>query len=273
MASQSPRTGSPMNVFTGVLNLDPSNMGLFFGRNGEALRKYVTGKSFHAIKKTYGEDFAAALKAVDGNVDDKSVRFKTDPQDLGRILVKVNFPSKDELEGKDSVSYTVEILCDKEDLNTEKFHEIVKKNMETHAKNCSVKKAPEDKFSHKIVFTTNIDHEGLIGRFIGVKGKNIRALSEEVKSALGVSFVHISMVPVSEPLTRAPWRGKFIRLVSESDGVPVNIIVSANLPGGHHADYVMTMKTIVPIINDSVQSLFFKEQSGGDAEIMASEFW
>ena len=52
----------------------------------------------------------------------------------------------------------------------------------------------------------------------------------------------------------------------------MNIIVSANLPGGHQADYVTTMKTLVPIVNDSVQTLFFKEQSGEDTEIMASEF-
>ena len=261
-----------MNAFSGVLDLDPANLGLFFGRNGESLRKYVTGKSFHAIKKIYGEDFAEALKKVDGNRDDKSLRFKTDPEDLGRILVKVNFPSKEELEGADTVAYTVEILCDKEDLNTEKYHEIVKKNMETHAKNCSVKKAPEDKFSHKMIFTANIDHEGLIGRFIGAGGKNIRALSEEVKSALGVSFVRINMVPASEPLSRGPWKGKFIRLETQSDGFSVNIIVAANLPDGRNADYKKTMKAIVPIINASVQRLEEDLTTGGNSEISASEF-
>jgi predicted RNA-binding protein YlqC (UPF0109 family) len=277
MASQSPRTGAPVKVFEGVLDLEPTNMGLLFGRNGEALRKYVTGKSFHAIKKAYGEDFAAALKAVDGNTDDKSVRFKTDPEDLGRILVKVNFPSKEELEGKDNVPYTVEILCDTEDLNSPKFHEIVKKNMDTHAKNCSIKKAPEDKFTHKMVFTADLDHEGMIGRFVGARGKNIRALSDEVKEALGVSYVRICMNPASEPLARGPWKGKFIRLDTHEDNAfSVNIIVAANLPGGRQANFKDTMKVLVPVINAAVQRLEgdrFSGGGGGDtAEIMASEF-
>ncbi len=270
MASQSPRTGAPVKVFEGVLDISPSEMGLFFGPGGKSLRQFVTGKSFRMIVQAYGEDYAAALKSVDGNVDDKSVRFKTDPEDLGRILVKVNFPSKEELEGKENVSYTVEILCDNEDLNTEKFHAIIKKNMDIHAKNCTIKKDPMDKFSHKMVFTADLDHEGVIGRFVGSRGKNIKKLAEEVKEALGISFVRIAMVPASEALARGPWKGKYIRIKTHEDNnFPVNIIVSANIP---MADYKKVMRALVPIINESVQRLEQDRFSGGDSEIMAADF-
>ena len=273
MASQSPRTGTPVKVFEGVLNLSPEDLGQFFGRGGESLRKFVTGKSFRMIKELYGENYAADLKAVDGNVDDKSVRFKTSPEDLGRILVKVNFPPKEELSGKEDVPYKVEILCDNEDLNSPPYHAIVKKNLDTHAKNCTVKKAAEDKFSHKIIFTADLDHEGVIGRFVGTRGKNIKKLSEDVKAALGVPFVVIKMIPASETLSRGPWKGKFIRLKTHEDNnFPVNIVVATNLPAGE-ADYKKVMKALVPIVNDSVQRLESDRFDGEESsEIMAAHF-
>jgi hypothetical protein len=110
---------------------------------------------------------------------------------------------------------------------------------------------------------------------VGARGKNIRALSEEVKEALGVSYVRICMNPASEPLARGPWKGKFIRIATTEDyNFPVNIIVAANLPGGRQADFKKTMKVLVPIINAAVQKLEPERFGGSEdsAEIMASEF-
>ena len=69
-----------------------------------------------------------------------------------------------------------------------------------------------DRFTHKIVFVAEINHEGQIGKFIGQGGKNIKSLTSQVNEALGTKNSRISMVPSNEEMKRPPWKNKFIRL-------------------------------------------------------------
>lgn len=268
-ATKSPRSGVEIQPYEGVIDMSPKSMGKFFGRSGEAFRKYVTGKSAFAVKRAYKEDFEKLLKDVDGNLDDKSVRSLTPPDELGSILISVKFPPSSELdENASQIPYTAQIINDKENLS--KFMPIVKSNLDKHADNCHVKKDPLDRFTHKIVYVAEIDHEGQIGKFIGQGGKNIKQLTNQVIDSLGTSQVRISMVPSHSEMKRQPWMNKFIRLKTDPDNhFEVHIIVSANIPGGREADYKKSMCTLTPIISQSVLRLQKVKES---SEVMASEF-
>ena len=172
-------------------------------------------------------------------------------------------------ENASQIPYTAQIINDKENLS--KFMNIVKTNIDKHAANCTVKKDPNDRFTHKIVFVAEIDHEGQIGKFIGNRGKNIKHLTNQVIDSLGTSKVNITMVPSNTEMKRPPWMNKYIRLDTNPDNhFEVHIIVSANIPGGHHADYKKTLCALTPIISQSVLNLQKVKESS--TEIMASEF-
>ena len=267
--SKSPRSGAEIQPFEGFIDLSPSSMGKFFGRGGEAFRKYVTGKSAFAVKRAYQGEYEKLLKEVDGNLDDKSIRYLTPPEDLGPILISIKFPPSGDLdENASQIPYTSLIINDKENLS--KFMPIVKNNLDKHAANCTVKKNPLDSFSHKIVFVAEIDHEGQIGKFIGQGGKNIKHLTNQVIDALGTSSVRISMVPSNEEMKRSPWLNKYVRLNTDpNNNFEVYIIVSANIPGGRNADYKKTMCALTPIISQSVLKLQKIKES---SEVLASEF-
>ena len=267
-SANSPRSGSEILPFEGVINLSPSCMGKFFGPKGESFRKYVTGKSAFAVKRAYKEDYEKALQAVDGNLDDKSVRYLTPTEELGSILISIKFPPKEELQNSSNVSYTAQIINDKENLS--KYMPIVQANLDKHAENCVVVKDPLDRFTHKIVFVAEINHEGQIGKFIGQGGKNIKSLTSQVNEALGTKNSRISMVPSNEEMKRPPWKNKFIRLKTDPDNhFEVHIIISANIPGGRQADYRKTMCSLTPIISQSVLKL---QKVNESAEVLASEF-
>lgn len=268
---KSPRTGDDkIPPFKDAIVLSPSSMGKFFGRGGEAFRKYVTGKSAFAVKKAYTDDYKKLLKVVDGNQDDESIRPLTPPDELGSILISVKFPPSNDLDEHSSqIPYTAQIINDKENLS--KYMPIVKANLDKHAASCSVKKDPLDRFTHKIVFVAEIDHEGQIGKFIGQGGKNIKHLTNQVIDSLGTSQVRISMVPSSGfEMKRPPWMNKYIRLETDSNSnFEVYIIVAANILGGREADYRKTMRVLTPIISQSVLKLQKVKES---SEVMASEF-
>ena len=267
--TKSPRSGDEIPPFEGVIDMSPKSMGKFFGRGGEAFRKYVTGKSAFAVNRAYKEHYDKTLKEVDGNLDDKSVRYLTLPEELGSILISVKFPPSKELdEHASQIPYTAQIINDKENLS--KFMPIVKANLDMHAKNCVVKKDPLDCFTHKIVFVAEIDHEGQIGKFIGQGGKNIKQLTNQIIDSLGTSKVRISMVPSNKEMKRSPWMNKYIRLNTDpNNNFEVYIVVAANLIGGREADYRKTMCSLTPIISQSVLKLQKVKES---AEVMASEF-
>ena len=242
----------------GILPIDKADIGKFLGKGAASLKKYVTGKSAWQIKKMYEKDFNAESSL-------------TKPSELGSILVNVSLPTRAELETMEEVTFTLVLLNGKEDLS--KYLSIAKANLDLHAKNCSVKKEPEDMFSHKIVFVASIAHEGLIGKFVGSRGKNIRELSKRINAALGTRYVHISMKSSSEPMSREPWKGKFINFKVQDDNTfEVNIIVGVNLPDGRTADYRKTMCALTPIINEAVLGLERNRQGPTSSEIAADEF-
>ena len=257
----------PVEPFEGVIDMSPKSMGKFFGRGGEAFRKYVTGKSAFAVKRAYKEDYEKKIKDTEENHNETSL---TPPDDLGSILISIKFPPAGELDEHSSqIPYTAQIINEKEDLSV--FMSIVKSNLEKHAENCVVKKDPLDNFTHKIVFVAEIDHEGQIGKFIGQGGKNIKHTTNCVIDALGTSQVRISMVPSnSVEMKRPPWKNRYIRLDTDpNNNLEVYIIVAANVPGGREADYKKTMCSLTPIISQSVLKL---QKVNESSEVMASEF-
>jgi hypothetical protein len=234
---------------SGTLTVPNENMGKFLGKGGALLKKYVTNKSAFQVTKAYEKDFVKE--------SGKSV-----PSELGFILVQVELEK-----GEDNLTFKIVLHNDKENLS--KYVKIVKNNLVRHAENFSKEKLPEDKFSHKIVFATSIEYEGLIGKFIGGGGKNIKVLSSQVKKAFNLPFCYISM-KTQEDMARKPWGNKVIRLsTSPSAKIEVHVIVSMNLP--RDSVFGDVLKKLTPIISESVEKLSGPRQNKV-SEILASDF-
>ena len=228
-------------------NFDKEHMGVFIGKGGIALKKFVTGKSAFQIKEAYEKDF-------DGS--------STPPGDLGPILIKVKV---EEVDGE--MEFTISIHNDKENLDV--YQPIVKDNLFRHARNCSREK--KNNFRNNIVFTAEISHEGMIGKFVGSKGKNIKMLSEKVKQALGVKYLSIKIIPENEAEKVRTLKNKTIRInTNPNNNFQVQIIVSVNLPEELFKDYTGMMRKLAPLINDAVMKL--DEDVHEENEIMADIF-
>ena len=235
-------------VLSGNLeNFTKENLGAFLGKGGDKLKKFVTVKSAIMVKDAYKKDFE------DG---------KTNPDELGSVLIKVKIEGENE--------YHVSIHNEKE--NLDKYLDIVMKNLFTHAKNCSKKRVVENKYRNKIAFVAQIQHEGLIGKFVGSGGKKIKMLINEVKQALGVTDAHVSIKPISECGGISTWRNKKIRIKTDSDNnFEVQITVAVNLPEELFKDFKKTLQILTPIINKSVLDLEEPKDEYGD-EICADDF-
>ena len=160
-------------VLSGNLeNFTKENMGAFLGKGGDKLKKFVTVKSAIMVKDAYKKDFEE---------DDTS---KTNPDELGSVLIKVKIEGENE--------YQVSIHNEKE--NLDKYLDIVMKNLFTHAKNCSKKRVVENKYRNKIAFVAELNHEGLIGKFVGSGGKKIKMLIPSIGLALIISSCQSSFL-------------------------------------------------------------------------------
>jgi len=241
-----------LKTATGVLEgFSKDSIGALLGKSAANLRKYVTGKSAFQIQKAYAEDFKKDPESS-----------STKPEDLGPILVKVKIGQDD------PVDYTISIENAKEDLS--KYLSIAEGNLIKHAKNCTVKRSPEDRFKNKIVFVAELSHEGMIGKFIGSGGKNIKMLTAKIKEALGVQTAFVTMKPDTEEMGRQPWKNKFIRISTNPDNhYGVNIIVSANLPEDLFKDYRKTLQLLTPLVHEAVMNLEPKDESN---ELCADDF-
>ena len=238
-------------VLSGNLeNFTKENMGAFLGKGGDKLKKFVTVKSAIMVKDAYKKDF--------GRYDSSW----TKPEELGSVLIKVKIEGENE--------YHVSIHNQKE--NLDKYLEIVMKNLFTHAKNCTKKRVVENKYRNKIAFVAKINHEGLIGKFVGSGGKKIKMLTNNVKQALNVQDAHVSIKPISECGGISTWRNKKIRIKTESDNdFEVQITVAVNLPEELFKDFKKTLQILTPIINKSVLDLEEPKDDYAD-EICADDF-
>ena len=235
----------------GELNMDKDNFGKFLGKGGQSLKKFVTGKSAFQIKEAYGRD-----KASDDG--------KTNPAELGPVFVNVKLDDSGE-----KIAFSISIRNEKEDLT--KYLSIAKSNLFKHAANCAVKKAREDTFTHKMVFSAGMSHSGCIGKFIGSSGKNIRQLGEDLKSALNVPFVFVSMIEANEnEMKKKPWGNKVLSIETPDDcNTEVHVLVCANLP--RDAQFRDIMGKVVPLVSESVAAA--NPRPSRDVEtVSASEF-
>ena len=219
---------------TGELNMDKSDFGKLLGKGGQSLKKYVTGKSAFQIKEAYGRD-----KTSDDG--------KTNPVELGPVFVNVKLDDSGE-----KIAFSISIRNEKEDLT--KYLGIANSNLFKHSSNCAVKKAREDTFTHKLVFSAGMSHAGCIGKFIGQGGKNIRQLAENLKSALNVPFVFVSMIEANEnEMKKKPWFNKILSIETPGDcNTEVHVLVCANLP--RDAQFRDIMGMVVPLVSESVAS-------------------
>jgi predicted RNA-binding protein YlqC (UPF0109 family) len=219
---------------TGELNMDKANFGKFLGKGGSSLRKYVTGKSSFKVKEAYARDKTS---------NDE----KTAPIDLGPVFVNVSLDDSGE-----NITFKITIRNANEDLT--KYLGIVKANLLKHSSNCSIVKSKEDTFTHKMVFSAGMGHEGCIGKFIGGGGKNIRSLCEKLKGALNVSFVYVTMVPAAgADMKKKPWGNQVLSIDTPVEcNFAVNVFVCANLP--RDADFRSIMSSVVPMISGAIES-------------------
>jgi len=250
-------------TLTGTLAVSNEFLGRFIGKGGSNLKKYVTGKSAFQVSKEYEKNFQKDSELLTArNVIDETSKTMTVPSELGSILVHVKMDKGDE-----NLTYKISIINKNQDLS--KYLGIVKNNLVKHAENFSKEKLPEDKFSHKIVFATSIEYEGLIGKFIGGGGKNIKILSSKVKKAFDLPFCFIAM-KTQEDMARKSWGNKVIRLsTSPSAKIEVHVIVSMNLP--RDSVFGDVLKKLTPIISESVGKLSAPRQNNV-SEILASDF-
>ena len=219
---------------TGELNMDKGDFGKLLGKGGQSLKKFVTGKSAFQIKEAYGRD-----KTSDDG--------KTNPAELGKIFVNVKLDDSGE-----KITFSITIRNGKEDLT--KYLSIAKSNLFKHASTCAVKKAREDTFTHKMVFSAGMSHEGCIGKFIGGGGKNIRTLGDNLKSALNVPFVYVTMIAANEnEMKKKPWGHKVVSIDTPDDcNTEVHVLVCANLP--RDAQFRDIMGKVVPLVSDAIAS-------------------
>ena len=210
--------------------MDKSDFGKLLGKGGCS----CYGKSAFQIKEAYGKN-----KASDDG--------KTDPAELGPVFVNVKLDDSGE-----KIAFSISIRNGKEDLT--KFLNIAKSNLFKHAANCAVKKAREDTFTHKMVFSAGMSHEGCIGKFIGGGGKNIRMLGDNLKSALNVPFVYVTMVAANEnEMKKKPWGHKVVSIDTPDDcNTEVHVLVCANLP--RDAQFRDIMGKVVPLVSDAIAS-------------------
>ena len=249
-------------TLTGTLAVSNEFLGRFIGKGGSNLKKYVTGKSAFQVSKEYAKNFQKDSELLTArNVIDETSKTMTVPSELGSILVHVKMDKGDE-----NLTYKISIINKNQDLS--KYIGIVKNNLVKHAEMFSKEKLPEDKFSHKIVFATSIEYEGLIGKFIGGGGKNIKVLISQVKKAFNIPFCYITM-KTQEDMTRKPWGNKVVRLSSSKSSIDVNVIVSMNLP--RDSVFGDVLKKLTPIISESVEKLSGPRQNKV-SEILASDF-
>ena len=231
-------------------NFTKENMGAFLGRGGDKLKKFVTVKSAIMVKEAYKKDF------------EEDSNSKTNPAELGSVLIKVKIEGENE--------YQVSIHNEKE--NLDKYLDIVMKNLFTHAKNCSKKRVVENKYRNKIAFVAELNHEGMIGKFVGSGGKNIKMLTSKVKEALGVQDAHVSIKSSSECGDISTWKNKKIRIKTNPDNhFEVQITVAVNLPEELFKDFKKTLQLLTPLVNKSVMDLEQPKDDYGD-EICADDF-
>jgi len=252
-------------TLTGTLAVSNEFLGRFIGKGGSNLKKYVTGKSAFQVSKEYEKNFQKDSELLTArNVIDETSKTMTVPSELGSILVLVKMDK-----GEENLTFEITLINKNEDLS--KYLGIVKNNLVKHAANFSKEKLPEDKFSHKIVFATSIENEGLIGKFVGAGGKNIKVLSSKVKKAFDLPFCFIVM-KTQEDMARKSWENKVIRLPSPaSSKVEVNVIVSMNLP--RDSLFGDVLKKLTPIILESVEKLSTPPPPQNKvSEISASDF-
>ena len=230
----------PSNAVTGTLNVPNDEIGKFIGNNGNSLKKYVTGKSQFRIREDYEIDF----DKKSGKDSGMAV-----PSELGFIHVNVKLNKGEE----GFVSYKITLHNNKENLS--KYVGLVEKNLIKHSENFSKEKLPEDKFSHKFVFSTMIPNSSFIGKFFGKRGNNVKILSDEIKSELNVKFCYITMKESHEEMGREP-RDYFVIDTSISEGIDVNIIVSMNLPKNPDKPvFEDALKKLSPIMKEAVHKL------------------
>jgi hypothetical protein len=251
-------------TLTGTLAVSNEFLGRFIGKGGINLKKYVTGKSAFQVSKEYEKNFQKDSELLTArNVIDETSKTMTVPSELGSILVHVKMDK-----GEENLTYKISLINNNEDLS--KYLGIVKNNLVKHAENFSKEKLPEDKFSHKIVFATSIEYEGIIGKFIGGGGKNIKMLSSKVKKVFDLPFCFIAM-KIQEDMARKSWENKVIRLPSASSKIEVHVIVSMNLP--RDSLFGDVLKKLTPIISESVKKLSAPPPHQNKvSEISASDF-
>lgn len=219
---------------TGELNMDKADFGKLLGKGGQSLKKYVSGKSAFQILDAYTRD-----KTPDDG--------KTPRAELARPFVNVRLDNSGE-----KITFSISIRSDKEDLT--KYLSIVKANLFKHAANCAVKKAREDTFTHKMVFSAGMSHAGCIGKFVGQGGKNIRQFGENLKSALNVPFVYVTMIEANEnEMKKKPWGNKVLSIETPEDcNTEVHVLVCANLP--RDTQFRDIMGKVVPLVSDAIAS-------------------
>ena len=222
MASAS---ATPVKI-TSSLSFDKKDVGRFIG----GLNKHVRGKTARQVGRAYSDKFA--------KVSEEEQKKMVPPKDLGFVGVKVNVTDAQD----------VEAWLTNENVDLSEFNPILEKNIATHSQQFSRPTPVEDRFSHKFGFAVFLYHQGMIGKFLGAGGKNVKKIADEITAVTGLSSCFINIRDASEDhQAKRPFKNRFIQIYQNGDDCPfeATITVSVNLRNGENPDEIMAKITCI----------------------------
>ena len=250
MASAS---ATPVKI-TSALSFDKKDVGRFIG----GLNKHVRGKTARQVGKAYADKFA--------KVSEEERKKMVPPRDLGFVGVKVNVSDDHDL-------VQLEAWLTNEKVDLSEFNPILEKNIATHSQQFSRPTPVEDRFTHKFGFAAWLYHQGMIGKFLGGGGKNVKKIADEIVAATGLSSCFINIRDASEAhQAKCPFKNRFVQIRQDGDDCSFEavITISVNLRNGENPDEIMAK--ITRVLVSKIKKLGEKPRSSGPEIIDAAAF-
>ncbi len=236
----------------GVLTFNEKDTGRFIG----GLNKHVRGKTARQVFREYSKKFDRASEE-----DQKKM---VSPKEIGHIAVRVNVNRED-----GEVSH--ESWLENEKVSLEEFNGILEKNIQTHASQFSRPTPVEDRFTHKFAAVAALYHQGMIGKFLGGGGKNVKRIADDIAAATGLPSCFINIRDASEEHdAKRPFKNRFVRIECDGDcPFEAIITVSVNLKNGENPEEIMGK--ITRVLVPAVKSLGAPTRTRNEPEFISAD--
>ena len=252
MASATAQT--PTKIY-GTLSFNVKDTGRFIG----GLNKHVRGKTARQVFREYSQKYDRA--------SEEEQKKMVPPKELGHIAVRVNVIRDED----DDISH--ESWLENEKVSLDAFNGILEKNIQTHMAQFSRPTPVEDRFTHKFAWSAHLYHQGMIGKFLGGGGKNVKRIADEISAATGLPACYINIRDASEEhQAKRPFKNRFVRIDCGGDcPFEAIITVSVNLKNGEDPD--MIMGKITRVMVPAVKNLGVPNRSPAEPEYVSADIF